>query len=386
MLWDFLIELLMNEQEINQLITEIYQSVEDVSQLILVMHKIETAIGAAVGTYNFASLTDMAKVSHLNLSTRPYFQAFHHEYALHYHKINPRAAYLISGEIGEWITDHNNIDPAIIEQSRYYNECLKIYGLRHIVACVISRQHDYNEVICFHRKIEDGPFEPAHFELLQQLSAHLVLSAKLRHEFNQLKHHQDSQKVIFSYLSYGAIWVNAQSNILSINEAGAQILAEQDGLVNKNDKLLAVDPADQQQLKLAINPTASNEPRQHWFFINRRKQQARLLLSSMPVHGYPAQTHAAIEPITLLIVYDANRITIPSTQFLKNLFELTPKEASLATALLHNMTLEEYAQQHDISYNTVRTHLAHLMQKTGASRQSELVRLLLTAHPHISSS
>jgi len=63
---------------------------------------------------------------------------------------------------------------------------------------------------------------------------------------------------------------------------------------------------------------------------------------------------------------------------LRLLYTLTRAEARLAVLLARGSSLQAAAKQQGVAINTVRTHLQRIYDKTGAHRQSELVRLLLT--------
>lgn len=60
-------------------------------------------------------------------------------------------------------------------------------------------------------------------------------------------------------------------------------------------------------------------------------------------------------------------------------FGLTKAEARLADALWRGSTLEEAAEVFGVTKNTVRTQLCRIFVKTGAQRQSQLIRLLANA-------
>ncbi|MBV9078260.1 MAG: helix-turn-helix transcriptional regulator, partial [Methylobacteriaceae bacterium] len=63
-------------------------------------------------------------------------------------------------------------------------------------------------------------------------------------------------------------------------------------------------------------------------------------------------------------------------------FSLTGAEAAVALDLLSGEGLKASARRLGISLETARTHLRHIFAKTGARRQAELVRLILSArHP-----
>ena len=62
-------------------------------------------------------------------------------------------------------------------------------------------------------------------------------------------------------------------------------------------------------------------------------------------------------------------------------FGLTPAEARLALHLVAGETLRSAEVKLSISYETARTHLKNIFDKTGTSRQAELVIAIVTALP-----
>lgn len=63
-------------------------------------------------------------------------------------------------------------------------------------------------------------------------------------------------------------------------------------------------------------------------------------------------------------------------QYLRRLLGLTAAEAAIATLISQGMQLREIADRRGIAYETVRTHLRSIFNKTGTKRQAELVTLL----------
>src|SRR5262245_23608980 len=62
-------------------------------------------------------------------------------------------------------------------------------------------------------------------------------------------------------------------------------------------------------------------------------------------------------------------------------FGLTPAEARLALHLAAGETLRSAEAKLSIRYETARTHLKSIFQKTGTCRQAELVVAIVTALP-----
>ena len=70
-----------------------------------------------------------------------------------------------------------------------------------------------------------------------------------------------------------------------------------------------------------------------------------------------------------------------SIDLLRCHFGLTPAEAKLALHLVAGETLRSAAVKLSITYETARTHLKNIFDKTGTCRQAELVVVILTALP-----
>jgi DNA-binding CsgD family transcriptional regulator len=62
-------------------------------------------------------------------------------------------------------------------------------------------------------------------------------------------------------------------------------------------------------------------------------------------------------------------------------FGLTPAEARLALHLAAGETLRSAEAKISMTYETARTHLKSVFQKTGTCRQAELVVVIVTAIP-----
>ena len=94
-------------------------------------------------------------------------------------------------------------------------------------------------------------------------------------------------------------------------------------------------------------------------------------------HRY--QLHDAIlDPgplITLVVHGSLDAATLP-LDLLWRAFGLTEAEAQLAEALVKGATLADFAQEREVSKQTLRNQLVGVMRKTETRRQSELVSLL----------
>jgi DNA-binding CsgD family transcriptional regulator len=69
---------------------------------------------------------------------------------------------------------------------------------------------------------------------------------------------------------------------------------------------------------------------------------------------------------------------LPDIQTLREIFALTPSEANVALLLAQGRRSEDIASELSVSPTTVAFHLRNLFSKTGVTRQSDLVALVLS--------
>lgn len=74
-------------------------------------------------------------------------------------------------------------------------------------------------------------------------------------------------------------------------------------------------------------------------------------------------------------------VNVPAPKILSALFDLTPAEARLATALAAGQSLTQIAHDMNIQFGSARTYLARVFVKTGTNQQSQLVALLRSFQP-----
>jgi DNA-binding CsgD family transcriptional regulator len=84
-----------------------------------------------------------------------------------------------------------------------------------------------------------------------------------------------------------------------------------------------------------------------------------------------------VGPLAMVLVTDPERSGGPSEEGLRALFDLTPAEAKLVVALCSGETLSSYADATDTTVNTVKTHLKRVFDKTGETRQPDLIRRVM---------
>lgn len=88
------------------------------------------------------------------------------------------------------------------------------------------------------------------------------------------------------------------------------------------------------------------------------------------------------EPMAIILIRELSPTSPPEfATAVQTIFDLTPAEARLASALSSGRSLEGAAVASGITVKSARTYLERIFRKTGTHQQSQLVALLKSVHP-----
>jgi DNA-binding CsgD family transcriptional regulator len=93
---------------------------------------------------------------------------------------------------------------------------------------------------------------------------------------------------------------------------------------------------------------------------------------------WPSIVGAAGPAPVLVFLNDPYVVDRTLATLFQGMFDLTPTEARLCSALARGLTLSDAATELGSTIGTVRSHLQRLFRKTGTNRQPELLRRLGT--------
>ncbi len=186
-----------------------------------------------------------------------------------------------------------------------------------------------------------------------------------------------SQFAFGDILPFGIIVLNEAGEVAHSNRAAAGILRERDGLLIRSGLLVASRTVETSRLKaLAAEVTA----------ISGSAATYRAMLVSRPSSRRPFQvvvTNLAVEWMevrkrtTVILVGDPERPVYPPHPIFRDLYRFTDAESKLAVLLMSGKSLQEAGQKFGVTIATLRTQLHRILDKTGTSRQCELIQLLL---------
>jgi DNA-binding CsgD family transcriptional regulator len=173
----------------------------------------------------------------------------------------------------------------------------------------------------------------------------------------------------FDVIERAALVLDAEGRALCWNEAFTALLGP--GLKLAGGRLIAEDPEASRQLDALVRP-AGRPPLAS--VIVKRRDSAPVLIRIVPLVGPSRGLFAG--GTTLLLGSDPGTVPVPPFEVLQAAYQLTPAEARLAQAVSGGDTVAEAASRFSITAATARSQLKAIFAKTGATRQSDLVRIV----------
>ncbi|UVE17417.1 helix-turn-helix transcriptional regulator [Pseudomonas sp. LS44] len=264
-----------------------------------------------------------------------------------------------------------------------YRDFLQPLQVRYMMGADLHTEEGFESRLRVSRGPDGAPFEERDRALCTLLLPHLKRALRLHARLGGERTERRLYAATLERLSIGTLILGAEGEILLCNRTAEQMLAESDGLQLHNGRLQASSGLDDRRLWRLIRKLieARAEPGGsvvEAISLGRSKRPGSLgvlLRSIARAERYEAGPPAAIE----VIIRAPERQAEPSESLLRQLFQLTPAEAALAVQLGHGLTLEQAAMDLNISRNTARAHLRVIFAKTGVSRQTALVQLLLSS-------
>ena len=183
----------------------------------------------------------------------------------------------------------------------------------------------------------------------------------------------------FDAVAVPVIFVDDRNRIIHANAAARELLVTTDPLRSERGVLTTHNADAAQRLEKAVaacKPTA------------RARNEAMQTVFIPCADGRPAFAHvlpmrsgtvrSRIAPSAAAAVFVTPAANAPDVALLPwaAAFGLTTAEARVLALLAEGSTIKEAAKTLGVAPNTARTHLTRLMQKTGATRQAELVRMV----------
>ncbi len=301
------------------------------------------------------------------------------EYNKHYYALDP----FVDLPQDRVVTVNELIGDANWRESEFYQQFLKPLDILHALGADIRTEDGLECRLRVARPHREPPFSENDKALCTVVLPHLKRAVRLHSQLELM----DSERRLYAgtvdRMLVGTVTLDETGAVLKSNPVADEMLREGDGLRIVNGAMRADAAAENRELQRLVKQALSGETAGRpavvdAISITRKSSRGKLgvLVRSLPRTGW---SKGKRRPSVALFIRDAERKSEASREMVRRLFDLTPAEASLALALANGLTLDEAADGLHIRKNTARAHLRAIFSKIGVTRQTTLVRVLLSS-------
>lgn len=266
--------------------------------------------------------------------------------------------------------DQDFITESEMEAEPYYQEFLAPHGLKW-GAGIGFRIDDHWWLAKVLRSPQQGPFDEDVQPKLSEIGRHLGRACEMSLMLRR-KRVQGLVEGLFA-LNLGAFAIDCTGKVAVMNRIAEGLLGKEIDV--SRGYLTASDPTIQEALEKLIATLRSVDaaPPLENIIIPQPSGQYPLVLQACRVDGARESVLPSIRGI--LVVTNPNRRTASGRDLMAETFGLSRSEAAIVAQLIKGHSIEESANNMQLSRETVRSHLKSIFQKTSTHRQSELVML-----------
>jgi DNA-binding CsgD family transcriptional regulator len=230
-----------------------------------------------------------------------------------------------------------------------------------------------------------GSFDdPERVKVMNGLVVHLQQALRTQKQLTALTNNNLALAGALEAVRQGIAVVGPECRVLNLNSAAEALFRAEDGLIHRHGCITAMAaPADHElrcALRWALADRTTDVPGGHTFTCARPSGKRPYVIHVLPLSRSSFDERPR-EPAALVLICDPERENESGTAVLRRLHGLTVAEAEVAQRISRGLSLKQISDELSVSYQTIRTHLQHVFDKTDTHRQGELVRLLFAQRP-----
>lgn len=283
---------------------------------------------------------------------------------------------------GQVLTVEDAIGEEAWMGSEFYRQFVQPHDIRYMAGADIRTAEGVECRFRVCRSPDGRQFSGQDIALCRLLLPHLRRSVQMHARLDLIASERELYATTVNSLLVGTVLLDKTGAIIKTNRVADEIFAERDGIERARGTLYANYGTQnrelQKLLKQVVEPAPLVARMPDAISLTRPSGRARLgvLVRRLPPGEW---SEGSLGPAAVVFVRDPERKAQASAELMRQLFQLTRAEAALALLLANGMALDEAADELDIRKNTARAQLRSIFSKTGVTRQTALVHVLLNS-------
>lgn len=172
------------------------------------------------------------------------------------------------------------------------------------------------------------------------------------------------------HLASGVVMIDDELQVFYKNRSAEKLLGKNAAIGLKNNQLTCVNARTRNDLKNYIEKKTS-------VIFSLKDNDVPLHLLIFPLNTRPSSAGISSRG-SVLFLFETNHDSSRIEDVIRAMYKLSPTEARIAAKLVFNPYLAEISSSLGITYNTARTHLKRIYQKTGTNKLPSLIQTIVT--------
>lgn len=278
--------------------------------------------------------------------------------------------------------DRHHRTPGYYRRTPLFNEWMRPQDFIYTLGSNLSSSAREQTKVFLYRPESAGPYTPRDVVRFRRLTRHLMHAMRVAERFAAARYAADSARHLVDRLRFGIVLLDDCGAVLEANAFAAELFARRDGLTVVRDRLVAMSRRSGGVLADVIRAAAvlrhghDEDTPPAPVRLERADGREPLSALALPLPAHSDLFGVRHAAVALLITDPQAEVRAP-VERLQQRYALTRSEARLAAGLMQGLSLRAAADKAGLTYETARWYLKSTFQKTGASRQADLIRLLL---------
>jgi DNA-binding CsgD family transcriptional regulator len=356
---------------LSRLIESIYDCAIDPALWPSTLDQIAAAHDSTAGTLNVMDYATGAERTLVHVGISDHYQALYRE---RYQGCDVFAHSLLLRPVDEPATSEELAAEEELLQSRIYREWAAPQGFRYVLLTALIKNQARLAFIGVTRGKAGGAYSSEEQARMALLAPHvrraITIADLIEHKTLEL----DTLTASLDALTVSVLVLGPDARLVYSNTSGEAVLARGDLLLSRNG---FIEPWDRTATPAFRAVTAAKAGGA--ITLTKRGEGAAVLLA-LPLRGGRRQKVTSGQARVALFIQD-NPCGPHAIELFGQAYRLTGAELRVLLGLAEDATPTDIAERYGIATSTVRTHLKSLFVKTGAQRQKDLVKLLLSTPP-----
>ena len=266
-------------------------------------------------------------------------------------------------------------------QTPYYQQYMAPIDVFHNMGVDMSGPLGLNARLRVTRPQSQPDFSAKEKALCQLILPHLQQSIALHSRIKRTESEREFYAGAIDQLAMGIIILDEDAHVLRTNKVADKLLADHKYLSIKGGLLEVGTRAENKDFRTLLEQVFSAHRSSQPGFVKAFRvghgdsvTGLGLLLRPLPLVDSSALQR---NPSVAIFIGDQQLRRVAPDEVLAQLFGFTPAESSLALLLSNGLTLDEASAELGVTRNTAKSHLSSVFSKTGLTRQTKLVQLIL---------